>query len=62
MNVRVFLGIVVTALALTIAELSCVTHDDPVLAHRVSFPTEAPEHDPALDVDAEVSASPVLAR
>jgi hypothetical protein len=61
MNVRVLVGVVVIALALSVVELACVTHEQPV-ADRVSFPTEAPERDPALDVNVEVSASPILIR
>ena len=67
MNVRVVMAVVLIALALAYLELSWMTHDEPVVVERVSAPQastpmEAPEHDPALDVNIEVSASPILTR
>ena len=62
MNVRVLIGGVAIALGLSVMELSCMTHDEPVTAQRPSNPTEAPEHDPTFGVDVEVSASPILTR
>ena len=62
MNVRILIGVAVIALGLSILELSCVTHDEPITAHRASYPTEAPEHDPVSGVDVEVAASPILTR
>ena len=36
MNVRILVGIVVIALGLSILELSCMTHDEPMSASRTS--------------------------
>ena len=62
MNVRILVGIVVIALGLSIMELSCMTHDEPMSASRTSYPMEAPESDVASGVDVEVAASPILTR
>ena len=62
MNVRFLIAGVAIALGLSVMELSCMTHDEPVTAQRPTYPTEAPENDQTSGVDVEVSASPILTR
>lgn len=60
MNLRVLAGVVLTALFLSIIELSCVAQEDLGPAAPVRWSLDAPEPDATVETDVEWSASPIL--
>jgi hypothetical protein len=62
MNVRFVVGVVVVALILSVAELSFVVQDEPAVSARAGWFPDALEPGSPIDMDVDVSASPVLTR
>jgi hypothetical protein len=62
MNVRFLVGVVVVALILSVVELSFVVQDEPAVPARAGWFPDVVEPGASIDMDVDVSASPVLTR